>query len=309
MSEIRSPKMKKRLMANLQTGEEETDQLSDERCSPSNMQQTMQYSQQAKQCPNLFQQPFNPMVLPPLTDNNRLQVRSPSPLMGQSRKEVRFAPSPILVSDDEELASVLQKRRQDVESRAKIVTNEPILEQHNQFNGNSIPGDVQQMPFDVDDLVKRSSQTVQTARDLFGGMPTSPPIESNSHNVVNSGSANYPTDTDSWPYKNRSSEVNKTIDQIEQDLNELQLNDSKPMFVNQSSQNEMNCLNSEGRVCDVNTRCPSPTPVPQIFMPSQPTFVAKFDSGEQTGNSSVKFCQQSEQSEILKQMLDGGLQG
>lgn len=103
--------------------------------------------------------------------------------------------------------------------------------------------------------------------------------------------------------------MNKTIDQIEQDLNELQLNDSKPMFVNQSSQNEMNCLNSEGRVCDVNTRCPSPTPVPQIFMPSQPTFVAKFDSGEQTGNSSVKFCQQSEQSEILKQMLDGGLQG
>lgn len=144
MSEIRSPKMKKRLMANLQAGEGEGNDDVDSAA------QTVTPTRPPPA--NIFQQPALPMVLPPLNQElqNKIANRSSSPSMNsqwneQKKKEVRFAPSPLLVSDDEELTSLLEKRRQDVESRSKIVTNDPVPEasppplQQQQFLQNPAP--------------------------------------------------------------------------------------------------------------------------------------------------------------------------
>src|SRR5699024_9899116 len=98
LTEIRSPRMKKRLMANLHSGDDEA--TTDEDSSRPGSSCSKPIQQQQQPAPkNLYQQPYAPCVLPPMdANNNRLRPSSPNP-PPREKKEVRFAPSPILVSD------------------------------------------------------------------------------------------------------------------------------------------------------------------------------------------------------------------
>ena len=191
MSEIRSPKMKKRLIANLHSGEEECFSTDDESSRPGSScsKQTQPVVK------NLNQQPYA-CVLPPL---DSVKLRPVSPNMPSTKKEVRFAPSPILVSDDEEFCNLLEKRRQDVESRSKICTNQPESETnlqptplpvishvsapHYQMppSSNLQPQPQQQQQqqkqfvpqthIDPNQLMTEASTAVQSARNIFGFVP------------------------------------------------------------------------------------------------------------------------------------------
>lgn len=124
--------MKRRLMANLHAGdEEEPFSTDDEGSRPSSSLAMVNHNSSSSPVPpsrNIYQQPFAPCVLPPLESKTR-SGGSPVPPPPREKKEVRFAPSPILVlSDDEELTAKLQRRRLDVEARSKICTNQPDTE-------------------------------------------------------------------------------------------------------------------------------------------------------------------------------------
>ncbi|KPM05065.1 nuclear hormone receptor-like protein 2 [Sarcoptes scabiei] len=123
LSEIRSPRMKKRLLANLRAGEDEDDEDQNRNdCDYNNQNENCQKPSVAFGGKNL--------VLPPFPDAGQ-SFKSSNSYADQSnqslKKELRFAPSPVpvLACDSKELANILAARKQDVESRATIVTNQP----------------------------------------------------------------------------------------------------------------------------------------------------------------------------------------
>lgn len=134
MTEIRSPRMKRRLQANLHAGDDElTTDEEGSRPGSSCSKSAPAAVQAPTPTKNLFMQPFAPCVLPPLDGAKSLRPGSASPVPPlREKKEVRFASSPIMFSDDEELTSKLEKRRLDVEARSKICTNQPEGEQQQQ---------------------------------------------------------------------------------------------------------------------------------------------------------------------------------
>nr|XP_027196071.1 probable basic-leucine zipper transcription factor R [Dermatophagoides pteronyssinus] len=177
LSEIRSPRMKKRLLANLHAGEDdnETEQLATTK--------TDSLPNQSKS-PNAHQYTASPFVLPPIPADaaQKLRPSSPSGLdctnnsNNNNKKEVRFAPSPIpmLSCDDNELVKKLAARKQDVESRATIVTNNPIDEDTDNNNSGqqqqqpNFPSSTQQKIFesDVNQLCLNAAEAVRTARGI-----------------------------------------------------------------------------------------------------------------------------------------------
>lgn len=115
--------MKKRLLANLRAGEDEDDEDQNRNdCDYNNQNENCQKPSVAFGGKNL--------VLPPFPDAGQ-SFKSSNSYADQSnqslKKELRFAPSPVpvLACDSKELANILAARKQDVESRATIVTNQP----------------------------------------------------------------------------------------------------------------------------------------------------------------------------------------
>lgn len=176
--------MKKRLLANLHAGDDETETTSEKQ----NSQPTASANGSQMNTPKSPNQyGASPFVLPPFPDANSL--RSPSPSF---KKEVRFAPSPVpvMACDNNELIAKLAARKQDVEARSKIVTNEP-LDETDRIDGKSNdpaftqpPSLARQEPVkhsesnfdanaklfeinDMNDLCAKADETVRKARGLF----------------------------------------------------------------------------------------------------------------------------------------------
>lgn len=200
LSEIRSSRMKQRLIANLHSGDEDEEATGSLNNEAVKSQQQSPPHQPPTRPPPLYQQPIAPMVLPPINPQMLNRTLSPS----VQRKEVRFAPSPILVSDDEELTMLLEKRRQDVESRAKIVENNPTPEvgapaqQQSQqqqpyqtnarMNGHvaneGVDEEQHQQQYTNQELVKSAAEAVQSARKIFAPLPLPPPeLDANNNEI------------------------------------------------------------------------------------------------------------------------------
>lgn len=173
LSEIRSPRMKKRLLANLHAGEEEENE--DQPITKTDSLQNQPKS------PNAHQYTASPFVLPPIPADAAQKLRPSSPsglgcqnnLNNNNKKEVRFAPSPIpmLSCDDNELISKLAARKQDVESRATIVTNNPIDDDTDGDNRQSQQPNfptAEQKKFepDMNQLCLNAAEAVRTARGI-----------------------------------------------------------------------------------------------------------------------------------------------
>ena len=188
--------MKKRLLANLHAGEDdnETEQPATTK--------TDSLPNQSKS-PNAHQYTASPFVLPPIPADaaQKLRPSSPSGLdctnnsNNNNKKEVRFAPSPIpmLSCDDNELVKKLAARKQDVESRATIVTNNPIDEDTDNNNSGqqqqqpNFPSSTQQKIFesDVNQLCLNAAEAVRTARGITEDSNNNPIFNNHCSNQMN----------------------------------------------------------------------------------------------------------------------------
>lgn len=188
--------MKKRLLANLHAGEDETESTSEKPNSSTSANGSQMNTPQPKS-PNQYG--ASPLVLPPFPEANSL--RSPSPSL---KKEVRFAPSPVpvMACDNNELITKLAARKQDVEARSKIVTNEPLDETDridgklNEIASTQPPPLARQEPEkqmgnnfdtntklfgmnDMNDLCINAEETVRKARGLFNDN-----VDYNNNNII-----------------------------------------------------------------------------------------------------------------------------